>query len=201
MFRTANERKHLRVVAQYHLSKNWIYPEQAPACTREKLEDIDMGIIKYCGIHKGRVVKRPRKLYESAKLNNANDVFFDSRFKDRPAEYQIFAKEREASRPGIQEQNANHRDVRNGKLTDHNKEAEEFLEGYDCPMYSSEPALERCIFEEERLAVTEYEGDKELDYPLGLNRHGEYKTEWGDAQGYDLHFMFGRTYYLLHKTY
>ena len=75
MFRTANERKHLRVVAQYHLSKNWIYPEQAPARTREKLEDIDTGIIKYCGIHKGRVVKRPRKLYESAKLNNANDVF------------------------------------------------------------------------------------------------------------------------------
>ena len=51
MFRTANERKHLRVVAQYHLSKNWIYPEQAPARTREKLEDIDTGIIKYCGIH------------------------------------------------------------------------------------------------------------------------------------------------------
>jgi hypothetical protein len=167
MFRTKQDRIHRKVIAEYHQSKNWRFPEQAKANVREPLETLATGYVHY---------RTNREVYESPMIEAANEKFFREYFRGKRKSDQIFCRYDKGYQSYYHEL-AKRNDIRHGSAIIIRQEVEDYLADYvnewDEGGYLRD-------FEEDGYANAIWLVDYDLDH------NGEYQTKWGFSNGKDL---------------
>lgn len=123
MKRSPRFRKEHKVIANYHTSKNWRYPEQCPAHFREPLEEIDTGLRTTCkwNFEFG---------YVSPMIKENIEKFFSSYFNNRPAYMAVFSRDYRdvyCYKSTYMKRNADRRDSRNGIDEDYLQTAKDYM--------------------------------------------------------------------------